>query len=113
MKPFPARRFSIVFVFLLGAMLVAKMPGGGSAKAPTNRGGAVATSPEIEPSVGGAFENLAPKSTLDVVKGLKTTAPIVPAPVTRTESKIVEYDLTVREASAKITPNLTYLSLWT
>src|SRR6185436_20031583 len=42
----------------------------------------------------------------------KTTAPIVPAPVTRTESRIVEYDLTIRETSARIAPNLTYLSLW-
>jgi nitrite reductase (NO-forming) len=114
MKPFPAGRFWIVFLFLLGAMLFAEMPGGGSAKAPVNVGGAVvAASLEVQPLSGGTLQNFAPKSTLDVVQGMKTTAPTVPAPVTRTGSRIVEYDLVVRETSAKIAPNLTYLSLWT
>src|ERR1041385_9512890 len=56
---------------------------------------------------------LAPKATLGVVQGQKTVAPAVPAPVTRKENKIVEYDLTVKETSALIAPNLTYQSLWT
>jgi nitrite reductase (NO-forming) len=56
---------------------------------------------------------LAPKASLEVVQGEKTVAPAVPAPVTRSENKIVEYKLTVRETDAKIAPNLTYISLWT
>lgn len=56
---------------------------------------------------------LAPKATLQVVQGVKTTAPAVPPPVTRAQNKTVEYDLTVRETSAKIAANLTYESLWT
>ncbi len=55
---------------------------------------------------------LPPKSSLGVVQGEKTIAPVVPAPITRAENKIVEYKLTVRETSAKIAPNLTYSSLW-
>ncbi|HWB55019.1 MAG TPA: multicopper oxidase domain-containing protein [Tepidisphaeraceae bacterium] len=64
------------------------------------------------PTFNDILHSLPPKSTLGVVKGEKTIAPQVPAPITRLQNKIVEYDLTVRETSAKIAPNLTYQSLW-
>jgi nitrite reductase (NO-forming) len=56
---------------------------------------------------------LAPKATLRVEKGEKTVAPAVPAPVTRTDNRVVEYDLTVKETSQKIAPDLVYRALWT
>jgi nitrite reductase (NO-forming) len=59
------------------------------------------------------FAHLTPKSTLEVVQGEKTIAPRVPRPVTRSQNKVVEYKLTVRETSAKLAPDLEYLSLWT
>jgi nitrite reductase (NO-forming) len=55
----------------------------------------------------------APKATLQVVKGEKTIAPAVPAPVTRADNRVVEYDLTVKETSQKIAPDLVYRALWT
>lgn len=65
------------------------------------------------PSMDRPWARLAPKASLEVVKGIKTIAPNVPPPVTREANKIVEYDLTVRETAGKIAPNLEYLSLWT
>lgn len=65
------------------------------------------------PSMDRPLSHLAPKKSLEVVKGIKTIAPEVPPPVTREQNKIVEYDLTVRETAGKIAPNLNYLSLWT
>jgi nitrite reductase (NO-forming) len=59
-----------------------------------------------------ALQNLSPKSTLGVIRGEKTVAPIVPAPISRREQKIVEYDLNVVETAAQIAPGLTYQSLW-
>jgi nitrite reductase (NO-forming) len=67
-------------------------------------------------SAGGLAESvrdLPPKATLRVIKGEKSIAPAAPAPITRSENAIVEYDVNVLETSAKIAPNLTYLSLWT
>ena len=58
------------------------------------------------------LQGLSPKSTLGVVRGEKTIAPNVPAPIRRSEQKIVEYDLNVVETAAQIAPNLTYQSLW-
>jgi nitrite reductase (NO-forming) len=57
--------------------------------------------------------HLTPKAQMQVVRGEKTTAPQVPAPITRTQSMIVTYKLTVREGSARIAPNLIYQALWT
>jgi len=57
--------------------------------------------------------NLAPKAKLEVVRGEKTIAPKVPAPILRKDQKIIEYDLTVAETAAEIAPGFTYKSLWT
>jgi nitrite reductase (NO-forming) len=48
-----------------------------------------------------------------VVKGEKTIEPAVPAAITRSANNVVEYELTVKETSAQIAPNLVYQSLWT
>jgi nitrite reductase (NO-forming) len=56
---------------------------------------------------------LSPKATLEVVRGEKTIAPAVPAPISRREQKMVEYDLNVVETEAQIAPGLVYKSLWT
>ena len=114
MKRPSAEGLLVAFAIVLGAMLIAKVQNGGNPSAPVNIGGAViSASREAQDPRGGVLQNLASKSTLGVIKGIKTTAPIVPAPVIRTLNKIVEYDLTVRETSATIAPDLTYLSLWT
>src|SRR5688500_9217383 len=65
------------------------------------------------PAFDNALANLTPKAQLEVVQGEKTTAPHVPMPIARSQNKIVEYKLTVGETSARISPDLTYLSLWT
>jgi nitrite reductase (NO-forming) len=86
-----------------------------STQATTGVGTAVPVSVKVSssPQAENLLARFAPKSTLEVIKGEKTVAPAVPAPVTRSQNKIVEYDLTVRETAAQIAPNLTYQSLWT
>jgi nitrite reductase (NO-forming) len=59
------------------------------------------------------LQKLTPKREMEVIPGEKTIAPAVPAPITRRESKIVEYDLAARETSAQIAPDVSYQSLWT
>jgi nitrite reductase (NO-forming) len=54
-----------------------------------------------------------PKATLQVVAGEKTIAPVVPAPVTRADNRVVTYELTVKETAQRIAPDLIYRSLWT
>jgi nitrite reductase (NO-forming) len=68
-----------------------------------------ATTPEFEEFL----RSLPPKASLPVIKGEKTVAPAVPAAITRSQNAIVEYELTVKETSATIAPNLKYTSLWT
>jgi nitrite reductase (NO-forming) len=84
--------------------------GVGSAAAPA---AVAATQQAASPRGDDLAGRFAPKATLQVVKGEKTVAPAVPAPVTRRENKIVEYELNVKETKAQIAPNLTYLALWT
>src|SRR5689334_2689713 len=78
---------------------------------------AAVAAPSSAKSNAGSADDLAsrfaPKATLKVVKGEKTIAPTVPAPVVRAENCVVEYELTVKETSQKIAPDVTYRSLWT
>jgi nitrite reductase (NO-forming) len=106
----------------LSFALVAVLAGGLFVLSQTNRGRAetVDSSPALasasdKRAIGPEefWRKLPPKKSLQIMKGEKTVAPAVPAPVTRADNRIVEYDLTVRETSAQIAPNLTYLSLWT
>src|SRR5690242_3608719 len=50
------------------------------------------------------LQKLTPKREMEIIRGEKTIAPTVPAPIVRRESKIVEYDLAARETSAQIAP---------
>jgi nitrite reductase (NO-forming) len=114
MKRASAEGLLVALAIVLGTMLITKDQSGRNPRAPATLIDAVTSaSRELEPPLDDVFQKLTPKSTLEVVKGTKTTAPAVPAPVTRTANRVVEYDLTVRETSAKIARDLTYLSLWT
>jgi nitrite reductase (NO-forming) len=86
---------------------------GGGAGAIGGGGGAVPVSVTQRSLSEGILSTLPPKSSLQTVQGVKTVAPAVPPPVTRPDNRIVAYDLSVKETSAKIAPGLTYLSLWT
>ena len=119
MKHLLSAPFLGAFTLLTGALLVPAMRGGSNpaAKPPGTSGAPGAPAASVETSGdgidAGAVAALPPKSSLETIQGQKTVAPAVPDPVTRAQNKIVAYDLTVRETSAKITPQLTYLSLWT
>jgi nitrite reductase (NO-forming) len=122
MKAFRSSRFPFAVAFVAGAFLVALVRTGGTPAGSAvpvavpvaiPATGPMAPHPASRPAVDDLFAGLAPKSTLRVVKGEKAVAPAVPAPVTRAENRIVEYELTVRETSARIAPDLTYTSLWT
>jgi nitrite reductase (NO-forming) len=115
MKPPSSRTIAVPSLVVLGALLwtlytraaAVNREAGSSPEAATPRALSVASSADDLTS------RFAPKATLQVVKGEKTVAPAVPAPVTRSTSRIVEYDLTVKETSQQIAPNLLYQSLWT
>jgi nitrite reductase (NO-forming) len=98
----------VVAFAALGAALV-----WGGARAASRSPVQVSTITPAPLAAGDRLGRLVPKAMLGVVRGEKTTAPAVPAPVTRSDNKIVEYDLTVRETAAQIAPKLTYQSLWT
>jgi len=100
-----------VVVLIAGAMLSSVLRGGIGASSASSPPGVTAVPPRT--SAHDLIASLPPKSSLQVIKGIKTIAPAVPPPVTRAQNNIVEYDLTVREMSGQIAPNLNYLSLWT
>ena len=109
-----ASRVGPLFCFaavIAGLSLIARLSSEGG-NAITDDSSALSAPQRPSSVVNSAFPDLMPKAFLDVVKGEKTAAPAVPAAVTRRQNKIVEYDLTVRETAARITPTLTYASLW-
>ncbi|HXE52605.1 MAG TPA: multicopper oxidase domain-containing protein, partial [Tepidisphaeraceae bacterium] len=103
----------VVLAVIAGAALSSVSHGGSNAAGPGRSGTGAPTAVVRVATNDGPLAHLAPKSSLQVIKGIKTVAPAVPPPVTRQENNIVEYDLTVRETSGQIAPHLNYLSLWT
>src|SRR5690348_3512865 len=98
----------VVLAVIAGAALSSVSHG--DAAGPGRSGtGAPPTAVVRVPATDSPLAHLTPKSSLQVIKGIKTVAPAVPPPVTRQENNIVEYDLTVRETSGQIAPHLNYL----
>lgn len=114
MKRFSYIGTGVVLAAIAGAALSSVSHSRGDVAGPGPTGAAARSTTVLRmPSMNNPLADLTPKSSLQVIKGIKTVAPEVPPPVTREQNKIVEYDLTVRETAGKIAPNLTYLSLWT